>query len=471
MAAPGKQYGLIFPKKVQQKGLVKHAAFMDDSDDESSISESLQKEAAKKQAMKQTKMEIQRALAEDSTVYEYDAIYEDIQKKKEESQASSLAGKAEKKPKYIQNILQAAELRKKEQERRMEKKIQKEREAEGEAFQDKMAFVTSAYKKKLQERAEEEERERKEAAIEASLDVTKQKDLSGFYRHLLNQTVGEEKMPHCSLRGAGVKGEDPTEKPAGSHQSLENETGTCVPGMGEENLDADSDSRSDSSGGEEGILERRGERKASGADDGDLRGCPSKPKTRDSRSPSEERPPRSPPPEKRDRRRDETHRRDERKRHGKDERSHHRRREERHRRKNREEEEEEEEEEEKRDQKRGRDKKEHRSREKDRDGDREKGRGRDADRDEKHARKRSSGSVTQEDPQTQGGNLPGPEKSPELTDKPSEDNKETQEKPDEKLNKFAKRSNQATVSSARDRYLSRQVARVGSKPYVEKEED
>ncbi|XP_058019957.1 nuclear speckle splicing regulatory protein 1 [Ahaetulla prasina] len=176
---------------------------MDDSDEESSISESLQKEAVKKQAMKQTKLEIQRALAEDSSVYEYDTIYEDIQQKKAESQASSLAGKAEKKPKYIQNILQAAELRKKEQERRTEKKIQKEREAEGEAFQDKEAFVTSAYKKKLQERAEEEERERKEAAIEASLDVTKQKDLSGFYRHLLNQTVGEEKMPHCSLRGAG----------------------------------------------------------------------------------------------------------------------------------------------------------------------------------------------------------------------------------------------------------------------------
>uniref|UniRef100_A0A8C6XMM0 Nuclear speckle splicing regulatory protein 1 n=1 Tax=Naja naja TaxID=35670 RepID=A0A8C6XMM0_NAJNA len=166
MAVPGKQYGLIFPKKVQQKGLVKHAAFMDDSDEESSIGQSLQKEAAKKQAMKQTKMEIQRALAEDSTVYEYDTIYEDIQQKKAESQASSLAGKAEKKPKYIQNILQAAEMRKKEQERRMEKKIQKERESEGDAFQDKEAFVTAAYKKKLQERAEEEERERKEAAME-----------------------------------------------------------------------------------------------------------------------------------------------------------------------------------------------------------------------------------------------------------------------------------------------------------------
>lgn len=36
----------------------------------------------------------------------------------------------------------------------------------------------------------------------AYLDVTKQKDLSGFYRHLLNQRVGEEEVPKCSFREA-----------------------------------------------------------------------------------------------------------------------------------------------------------------------------------------------------------------------------------------------------------------------------
>jgi hypothetical protein len=36
----------------------------------------------------------------------------------------------------------------------------------------------------------------------ARLDVTKQKDLSGFYRHLLNQAVGEEEVPKCSFREA-----------------------------------------------------------------------------------------------------------------------------------------------------------------------------------------------------------------------------------------------------------------------------
>lgn len=69
-------------------------------------------------------------------------------------------------PKYIHQLMKAVDERKKEQERREERKIQKEREAEGEKFADKDAYVTSAYKKKLLERQEELEREKREAEIE-----------------------------------------------------------------------------------------------------------------------------------------------------------------------------------------------------------------------------------------------------------------------------------------------------------------
>lgn len=69
-------------------------------------------------------------------------------------------------PKYIHQLMRAVEDRKKEQERREERKIQKEREAEGEKFADKDAYVTSAYKQKLLELKEEEEREKREAQIE-----------------------------------------------------------------------------------------------------------------------------------------------------------------------------------------------------------------------------------------------------------------------------------------------------------------
>ncbi|XP_069767137.1 nuclear speckle splicing regulatory protein 1 isoform X1 [Narcine bancroftii] len=207
MAAPPRQYGLILPKAKQNSlALSKHSIF-NDSDDETSVSENLQKESLKKRMMKQTKLEIQKALAEDVTVYEYDSIYDDLQQKKLESHTKLLSG-SNKQSKYIESLLKAVDERKKEQDRRMERKIQKEREAEGEKYVDKDAFVTSAYKKKLQERAEEKEQERREAELEASLDVTKQKDLSGFYRHFLNQKVGEEIIPECSIRGTkGIKEE------------------------------------------------------------------------------------------------------------------------------------------------------------------------------------------------------------------------------------------------------------------------
>ena len=39
-------------------------------------------------------------------------------------------------------------------------------------------------RKKMEEMAAEEEAEARRERIEAALDVTKQKDLSGFYRHI-----------------------------------------------------------------------------------------------------------------------------------------------------------------------------------------------------------------------------------------------------------------------------------------------
>lgn len=49
--------------------------------------------------------------------------------------------------------------------------------------------------------------------------------------------------------------------------------------------------------------------------------------------------------------------------------------------------------------------------------------------------------------------------------------KEQAQKAAESMSKFAKRSNEETVMSARDRYLARQLARVSAKSYIEKEED
>ena len=62
--------------------------------------------------------------------------------------------------------MKAAEGRKKEHERRVERQVQKEREAEHGMYEDKEEFVTGAYKLKMQQRQDEEEEERRQEQME-----------------------------------------------------------------------------------------------------------------------------------------------------------------------------------------------------------------------------------------------------------------------------------------------------------------
>ncbi|CAG8505272.1 19235_t:CDS:2 [Racocetra persica] len=86
------------------------------------------------------------ALEEDPTVFAYDEVY-DVMKSVERKRKEELKGKNDgsvKKPKYFDDILKAAEIRQRDYIRAQERKIQKEREAEGDEFDDKETFVTSA---------------------------------------------------------------------------------------------------------------------------------------------------------------------------------------------------------------------------------------------------------------------------------------------------------------------------------------
>jgi len=149
----------------------------------------------KNQTKRQTQMEIDKALADDPNVYCYDELYDDMKNAEKEQYKQKLnhsKDSVEKKSRYIGGLMKAAEKRQKEHERRSEKKVQKEREAEGDEFEDKEKFVTSAYKKKMAEMQALEEEEKRKEALEDALDVTKQSDMSGFYRNLYKQTLGSE---------------------------------------------------------------------------------------------------------------------------------------------------------------------------------------------------------------------------------------------------------------------------------------
>lgn len=145
----------------------------------------------------------EKALEEDPTIFQYDELYDDMAAKKDEvARAKKPDGRESK---YIAKLLVTADKRKKEYERRIERQVQKERDAEGDEFADKEVFVTAAYRAKLEEMKKAEEEERREEYLESIGDVTKQKDLDGFYRHLYEQKVGPEKK-------AAVAVDDETEK-------------------------------------------------------------------------------------------------------------------------------------------------------------------------------------------------------------------------------------------------------------------
>ncbi|NWU79314.1 NSRP1 protein, partial [Onychorhynchus coronatus] len=545
------RYGLIMPKKLPQKNLVskKLSVFADESDEEPSVGESLQKEALKKQAMKQTKLEIQKALEEDATVYEYDSIYDEMQQKKKESSAKLLSGQDDKKPRYIHNILKAAEIRKKEQEKRMERKIQKEREMEGGEFAHKEAFVTSAYKKKLQERAEEEERERRQSALEAYLDVTKQRDLSGFYRHLLNQRVGEEEMPKCSFPEARIKEEKPDSQDEATERSkCPSERQRVKPSVKKESdPDADTDLGTDSSDDDKRREHSKVDLKKKKRREGSVsseEGAKHRKSQRHSRSPSSssvEEEPRTKAQtshlakkgESRPSRRgnDELYREKNYERSRTHEKDHQREREERHRHGDHTSKDHHRRREEQDDKQRGKERKEReghgrergdrrakereekgsekerekeRRNDKDRYNDREKERGEKyrekedhvKERREKHGsdekkyreRRESTPASSEKDGETdlekerkgkdrqvdeRGSSSSGisSEQKRKAGEEGEKEEKEQAQKPPEGMSKFAKRSNEETVMSARDRYLARQMARVTTKPYLEKEED
>uniref|UniRef100_A0A1B0ALS8 Nuclear speckle splicing regulatory protein 1 N-terminal domain-containing protein n=1 Tax=Glossina palpalis gambiensis TaxID=67801 RepID=A0A1B0ALS8_9MUSC len=171
-----KQYRLILPNhqknSVLTKEVLKPSIF-----DESSSSESqdgsgsppkLRKNnlAIGPSAMKRriARSVQKKALAENPTIFQYDELYDDMANKRPEEQ---LAKRREpKQAKYIMKLIGSTEKRKLEHELCIERQVQKEREAEGGKFKDKESFVTTTYRKKLEEMRKLEEQSKRDDYLE-----------------------------------------------------------------------------------------------------------------------------------------------------------------------------------------------------------------------------------------------------------------------------------------------------------------
>ncbi|XP_014092797.2 nuclear speckle splicing regulatory protein 1 [Bactrocera oleae] len=198
-----KQYGLIIPGQQRKQDepttaarpISKPSIFDESSSDDESRPQFkprtsiVQGPSLMERRIARTMQE--KALNEDPTVFQYDELYDEMENKRE--QELEVKSKEPKKPKYIGRLMEFAERRKLENELRVERQVQKEREQEGEEFKDKESFVTSTYRKKLEEMRKLQEQEKRDEYLEAIGDVTKQKDLDGFYRHLFEQKTGSAK--------------------------------------------------------------------------------------------------------------------------------------------------------------------------------------------------------------------------------------------------------------------------------------
>jgi coiled-coil domain-containing protein 55 len=104
----------------------------------------------------------------DAKLYDYDAAYDALHARTAAKKAAEQEDALQRKPKYMDSLFEAAELRKKDQLRARDKFLARERENEGDEFADKEKFVTGAYKEQQEEtrKAEEEEQRRQEAEEE-----------------------------------------------------------------------------------------------------------------------------------------------------------------------------------------------------------------------------------------------------------------------------------------------------------------
>ncbi|KAJ3472505.1 hypothetical protein NLG97_g10935 [Lecanicillium saksenae] len=156
---------------------------------------------------------VEAAAEVDASVYEYDNVYDSFKPKKQATKED-----VEKKPKYMKNLIQAADVRKRDLLIAEEKKIAREREEEGDEFADKEKFVTAAYKKQQEENRRIEEEEKRKEEEEAKKNQGG--GMSAFYRQMLDK---DEQRHAESVKAAEEMAKNVSSEKHAEHANAEEE--------------------------------------------------------------------------------------------------------------------------------------------------------------------------------------------------------------------------------------------------------
>ncbi|KAK5174662.1 uncharacterized protein LTR77_001744 [Saxophila tyrrhenica] len=154
---------------------------------------------------KASKAKVQAAASLDPTIFDYDSFHDAKTSVSEAQKAAAKQDAIDRKPKYINNLLDSAARRKQDQLVAREKLLQKEREAEGDEFKDKEKFVTGAYKEQQAEARRIEEEEERKKAEEEERRRKGGGGMSGFYKGMMEQ---QEKQHQQALEAAAKMEKD-----------------------------------------------------------------------------------------------------------------------------------------------------------------------------------------------------------------------------------------------------------------------
>ncbi|KAL5976483.1 hypothetical protein ACLOJK_020816 [Asimina triloba] len=207
-----KKYGLQLrappsqqKQQQQQKTLAPPpSAFLDDDEDD--VEREIARQASKKKALKDIESQHKKALEEDPSVFDYDGVYDDMKAK---IARPLMQDRQERKPKYIQKLVDKAKERAIEHEIIYERKLVKERQKDDHLFADKEKFVTSAYKKKLAETQKWLEEERLRQLREGRDDI-KDDDCAKlatsikFWQILYNMAMESDRYHNSPFLGSSV---------------------------------------------------------------------------------------------------------------------------------------------------------------------------------------------------------------------------------------------------------------------------
>lgn len=137
--------------------------------------------------MSTAKARVKAAEKLDPSIFDYDSFHDAKSTVNEAKKAAARQDAVERKPKYINNLLDAASRRKQDQQVAREKLLQRERQAEGDEFADKDKFVTGAYKQQQEETRQLQEEEKRKAEEEEKRKRHLGGGMQGFYRTMMDQ--------------------------------------------------------------------------------------------------------------------------------------------------------------------------------------------------------------------------------------------------------------------------------------------